>query len=100
MMGKPLQNSALFAEATEVSKDLIHHFYTLLSVINCGHQIDPAKFETYFYVPRSLSGSTLLVNNAGSLACISHMLSPSLALSFSALPFGGKDFLDASTHLY
>ena len=41
------QNSAVFAEATGVSEDLIYHFYILLCLINCRYQIDVQKFEAY-----------------------------------------------------
>lgn len=41
------QNSAVFAEVTGISEELIHHLYVLLCVINCSHQIDVQKFEAF-----------------------------------------------------
>ena len=41
------QNYAVFAQATGVSEDLIYHFYILLCLINCRHQIDVPKFAAY-----------------------------------------------------
>ena len=44
---KLFQNSALFAEATGVSSDLIHRLHILLCIINCNLQIDADKFASY-----------------------------------------------------
>lgn len=41
------QNSAVFAEVTGVSKELIDHLHILLCTINCDHQIDADKFASY-----------------------------------------------------
>ena len=41
------QNSAVFAEVTGVSEDLIYRFYILLCLINCRQQIDVDKFAAY-----------------------------------------------------